>query len=114
MSLQVETRANGDVTVIDCKGDIRLGEGTTLFRNTLRELLKAGSRKIILNLAQVNYLDSTGIGELVGGYTSAHASGASIKMAQLPQKVYALLQITRLITVFEIYDTEEEALKSFA
>jgi len=114
MSLQVETRVHGDVTVIDCSGDIRLGEGTTLFRNTLREVLKTGARKIVLNLGQVNYLDSTGIGELVGGYTSAHASGASIKMAQLPQKVYALLQITRLITIFEIYDSEEEALKHFA
>lgn len=114
MSLQVETRVNGDVTVIECSGDIRLGEGTTLFRNTLREVLKTGARKIVLNLGQVNYLDSTGIGELVGGYTSAHASGASIKMAQLPQKVYALLQITRLITIFEIYDSEEEALKRFA
>ena len=113
MSLQIETRVNGDVTTIACNGDIRLGEGTSLFRNTLRELLKSGVRKIILDLGEVNYLDSTGIGEMVGGYTSAHASGASIRMARLPQKVYALLQITRLVTVFEIYDSEEEALKSF-
>lgn len=113
MSLQIETRVNGDVTTISCHGDIRLGEGTSLFRNTLREILKSGVRKIILDLGEVNYLDSTGIGEMVGGYTSAHAAGASIRMARLPQKVYALLQITRLVTVFEIYDSEEDALKSF-
>lgn len=114
MSLQIDTRVANDVTVLSCSGDIRLGEGTSLFRNTLRELIKEGRKKIVLDLHGVSYLDSTGIGELVGGYTSAQASGARIVMAQLPQKVQALLRITRLITVFEIHDTEDSALKSLS
>lgn len=114
MPLQIDTRLNGDITILSCNGDIRLGEGTSLFRNTLREILKDGAKKIVIDLKAVNYLDSTGIGELVGGYTSAQSSGARIVMAQLPQKVHALLQITRLLSVFEIHDTEDAAVNSLS
>lgn len=89
------------------------GESTSLFRNTLRELLQSGARKLLLDLEQVTYIDSSGIGELVGAYTSAANVNAKIKLAKLPAKIYDLLQITKLVTVFEIFDDEAEAIRSF-
>ncbi|WP_321476031.1 STAS domain-containing protein [uncultured Paludibaculum sp.] len=113
MSVQIQTREVSGVTVMACVGTITLGESTSLFRNTLRELLKQGSRKILIDLGGVTYLDSTGIGELVGAYTSARNVSAQIKLARLPEKIYNLLQITKLITVFEVFNNEAEAVKSY-
>lgn len=113
MSVHIQTREVNGVTVMACTGTITLGESTSLFRNTLRELLQKGTRKLLLDLGGVTYLDSTGIGELVGAYTSARNVSAQIKLARLPEKIYNLLQITKLITVFEIFDDEAEAVKSF-
>jgi anti-sigma B factor antagonist len=113
MSVQIETREVNGVTIMACSGTITLGQATSLFRNTLRELLQKGATKLLLDLSQVTYLDSTGIGELVGAYTSAHNANAQIKLARLPAKIYNLLQITKLVTVFEIFDDEAEAIASF-
>jgi anti-sigma B factor antagonist len=113
MTVQIRTRQVNGVTIMSCSGTITLGESTSRFRNTLRELLKEGSRKLLLDLGEVTYLDSTGIGELVGAYTSAHNVQAQIKLARLPKKIYDLLQITKLVTVFEIFDDEAEAVRSF-
>ncbi len=113
MPVNIETRVVDGVTIMACAGQITLGQATSLFRNTLRELLQKGAKKLILDLGNVTYLDSTGIGELVGAYTSAHNAEAQIKLARLPKKVYDLLQITKLVTVFEIYDDEAEAVQSF-
>ena len=113
MSLKLETRQVGDVTVISCAGQINLGEATSLFRNTVREELAKGTRKLLLDLKQVTYIDSSGIGELVGSYTSAQRAGANMKLVHLPPKIYDLLQITKLLTVFEAFDDEATAIRSF-
>ena len=114
MSLSIKTRQVGDVTIVGCSGQITLGEATSQFRNTLRDLIKKGDKKILLDLGEVTYLDSSGIGELVGTYTSAANAGAVMKLAKLPRKIYDLLQITKLITVFEVFDDEATAVKSFS
>ena len=113
MPVQIETRQVDGVMIMACSGTITLGQSTSLFRNTLREILQQGSKSVLLDLGQVTYLDSTGIGELVGAYTSAHNAGAQIKLARLPEKIYNLLQITKLVTVFEIFDDEAQAVASF-
>ena len=113
MSVKIATRVVNGVTLMSCSGTITLGESTSLFRNTLRELLQSGARKILLDLAAVTYIDSSGIGELVGAYTSAANVNAQIKLCKLPAKIYDLLQITKLVTVFEIFEDEAEAIRSF-
>ncbi len=113
MSVKIATRVVDGVTLMSCSGTITLGESTSLFRNTLREILQNGARKLLLNLAEVTYIDSSGIGELVGAYTSAANVNAQIKLAKLPTKIYDLLQITKLVTVFEIFDDEAEAIRSY-
>ena len=113
MSVKITTHVVNGVTVMCCSGTITLGESTSVFRNTLRELLQSGVRKLILDLEQVSYIDSSGIGELVGAYTSAATVNAQIKLAKLPAKIYDLLQITKLVTVFQIFDDEAEAIRSF-
>lgn len=113
MSVDIQTTFINGVTVMACAGQITLGQPSTLFRNTLREILKQGVRALVLDLGGVTYLDSTGIGELVGAYTSAHNAQAQIKLCAVPQKVTELLEITRLITVFELYPTRDEAIQSF-
>jgi len=113
MALSIQTRQVGDVAIVGCSGQITLGEATSQFRNTLRDLIKKGEKKILLDLGNVTYLDSSGIGELVGSFTSASSAGANMKLARLPRKIYDLLQITKLITVFEVFDDEAAAVKSF-
>jgi anti-sigma B factor antagonist len=99
---------------VGCSGQITLGEATSQFRNTLRDLVKKGDKKILLDLGSVTYLDSSGIGELVGTFTSAATAGSTMKLACLPRKIYDLLQITKLITVFEVFEDEATAVKSFS
>ena len=113
MSVRIQVRDVNGVSVMVCSGQIILGAASTEFRNTFRELIQRGSKKLVIDLGEVTYLDSTGIGELVGAYTNAYNAQAVIKLASLPEKIYNLLQITKLITVFEIHSDEAEAIRSF-
>jgi anti-sigma B factor antagonist len=111
--MKIETRTVGDITVLDCSGKITLGEGTMAVRNTVRDILKKNGKKIILNLADVNYIDSSGIGELVSTYTTVTNSGGQLKLLSLTKKIQELLAITKLLTVFQVFDNEQSALASF-
>jgi len=111
--MKIETRVVGDVTILDCSGKITLGEGTQAVRNQVRDLLKNGSKKIILNLGDVNYIDSSGIGELVSSFTTVTNQGGKLKLLNLTKKIQELLAITKLLTVFQVYDNEKAALASF-
>lgn len=111
--MKIETRTVGDVKILDCSGRITLGEGTMVVRNTVRELVNADNKKIILNLAEVNYIDSSGIGELVSTYTTVTNNGGQLKLLGLTRKIQELLAITKLLTVFQTYEEERKALESF-
>jgi anti-sigma B factor antagonist len=111
--MKIEMRTVGDVRILDCSGKITLGEGTMAVRNTVRDILKDNGKKIILNLADVNYIDSSGIGELVSTYTTVTSSGGQLKLLSLTKKIHELLQITKLLTVFQVFDSEDVAVKSF-
>ena len=111
--MKIETRTIGDITILDCSGKITLGEGTMTVRNTVRDILKANGKKIILNLADVNYIDSSGIGELVSTYTTVASSGGQLKLLNLTKKIHELLAITKLLTVFQVFENEPAALASF-
>ena len=112
MQLRLSTRLVDDVLIVDCSGRIVFGEETSELRETVKNLLLQNSR-VLLNLAGVNYIDSGGLGTLVALYTTARSSGASIKLANLTERVGDLLQVTKLLTVFEVYDSEGKALESF-
>jgi anti-sigma B factor antagonist len=111
--MKIETRTIGDVRILDCSGKITLGEGTMAVRNTVRDILKNNGKKIILNLAEVNYIDSSGIGELVSTYSTVANSGGQLKLLNLTKKIQELLTITKLLTVFQVFDNEQTALTSF-
>lgn len=113
MSLRATHRDAGPVTVVDLSGRIILGDGSALLRTTIRGLLADERRKILLNLADVDYIDSSGIGELVSGYTAVKNQGGDLKLLQLTKKVRDLLQITKLYTVFDVYSDEGSAISSF-
>jgi anti-sigma B factor antagonist len=104
----------GDVTVIDAVGRITLGEGASTFRDEIRKLAQKGSQKLLLNLGEVSYIDSSGIGELVSGYTTVTNHNGQLKLLGLTKRVKDLLQITKLYTVFEVFDDEAQAVRSFA
>jgi anti-sigma B factor antagonist len=114
MSLSVNVRHSGNVAILDLNGKITLGESTGLLRDNMQRVLAQGSKSIILNLAGVSYVDSAGLGELVGLYTTAKNQGGAVKLVSLQKKLHDLMQITKLHTVFETYDTEQQALASFA
>jgi anti-sigma B factor antagonist len=115
MSVKLTTRQVGDVTVIDAAGRITLGEGSSTFRETIRDLATKGtSKKLLLNLAEVSYIDSSGIGELVSGFTTVTNHGGMLKLLNLNKRVQDLLQITKLYTVFEAFDDEATAVRSFS
>jgi anti-sigma B factor antagonist len=113
VNLKVSTRQVDGVSIVDCSGRITLGEGSVVLRDTVKDLLGKGQKKILLNLADVNYIDSSGIGELVSAYTTAKNQGGELKLLKLTKKVHDLLQITKLYTVFEVKDDEAAAVKSF-
>ncbi len=113
MSLTVETREGDGVTVVSCTGRILFGEESAGLRESLKRVLSK-SRKVVLNLSGVSYIDSGGLGTLVGVYSSARAAGADIKLAGLTQRVQDVMQVTKLVTVFEVYDTEKDALNAFS
>ena len=111
VSIKANSRQMDGVTIVDLSGRITLGEGTSTLREALRDLVGRGQKRILLNLADVNYIDSSGIGELVSGYTTLTGQGGQLKLLNLTKKVHDLLQITKLITVFEFYQDEATAIK---
>ncbi|HTS13363.1 MAG TPA: STAS domain-containing protein [Candidatus Limnocylindrales bacterium] len=113
MALQGTNREVGDVVVIDFSGKITLGEGSAVLRKLVRELVERGHRKILLNLADVDYIDSSGIGELVSAYTAVRGVNGEMKLLQLTKRVHDILQITRLFTVFDVQSDEDIAVQSF-
>jgi len=113
MALQATYRDVGSVTVVDMSGKITLGDGSALLRKTIRQLLDDRRTAILLNLADVDYIDSSGIGELVSGYTAVTNRGGELKLLHLTKKVHDLLQITKLFTVFEVFSDENTAASSF-
>jgi anti-sigma B factor antagonist len=112
--VKLTIRKVGDVTVIDAVGRITLGEGASTFRDQVRDLAAAGDKKLLLNLAEVTYIDSSGIGELVSGFTTIANQGGQLKLLQLTKRIQDLLQITKLYTVFEVFEDEATGVRSFA
>ena len=113
MTMKASTRNVDEITVVDLSGRITLGEGSVVLRDTVRNLVGQGNKKILLNLGDVNYIDSSGIGELVSAFTSVRNQGGELKLLNLTKKVHDLLQITKLYTVFDVKDDEAVAIKSF-
>lgn len=113
MSAKISPRQVGDVTVLDVTGRITLGEGSSNLRDGIRESLAKANKKILLNLGDVSYIDSSGIGELVSGFTSVANQGGQLKLINLTKRVKDLLQITKLYTVFEVFEDEASAIRSF-
>jgi anti-sigma B factor antagonist len=111
--LDLKERQAGDVTILDLSGDVRMGEGSISLRDAIRKLGDEGKKKVLLNLAGVKYVDSSGIGELIANYTTISRQGGQLKLLKLTDRVQNLLVITKLLTVFDAYDDEAEALKSF-
>ena len=112
--MKASTRQVDGVTIIDLSGRITLGEGSVVLRDTIRDNVGQGNKKILLNLGDVTYIDSSGIGELVSAFTTVRNQGGELKLLNLTKKVHDLLQITKLYTVFDIKDDETAAIKSFA
>ena len=111
--MKIAVRTIGDTKIVDCSGKITLGEDTMSLRKTVGDLLQSDFKKIILNFAEVSYVDSSGIGELVSTYTTVLNKGGHLKLLHLTKKIHQLLAITKLLTVFETFDNEEAALESF-
>jgi anti-sigma B factor antagonist len=112
--MQIEERNVGDVVVLDLKGKVTLGAGDELLKDKVNSLVNQGHRKIILNLADVPYVDSAGLGEIVRTYTTVSRQGGSLKLLNLTKRITDLLSITKLLTVFETFDSENEAVRSFS
>jgi anti-sigma B factor antagonist len=112
--MEIHTRTVGDVHVLDISGKITLGEATKMIRYTISDLLENGGKKIILNLTDVNYIDSSGIGELVRTYTTVARDGRQLKLLNLTKKIKEVLAIAKLLTVFHVYESEQAAVASFA
>ncbi|HMO79614.1 MAG TPA: STAS domain-containing protein [Pyrinomonadaceae bacterium] len=111
--INISERQAGDVTILDLEGKVTIGEGSVALRNAIRRLLGEGKNKILLNLGSVGYIDSSGIGELVSSFTAVNKEGGVLKLLNLTQKIQDLLAITKLLTVFEVFENEAEALASF-
>ena len=112
--MQIEERNVGDVKVLDLKGKITLGEGDELLEDKVNSLVNQGNRKIVLNLAEVPYIDSAGLGEIVRTYTTVSRQGGSLKLLNLTKRITDLLSITKLLTVFETFESENDAIRSFS
>ena len=113
MTMKASTRQVSGVTIVDMNGRITLGEGSVILREAVKDLLAKGQKKILLNLGDVTYIDSSGIGELVSAFTSVRNQGGELKLLNLTKKVHDLLQITKLYTVFDVKDDEAAAVKAF-
>jgi len=114
VTMKASTRQVNGVTIVDLSGRITLGEGSVILRDTVRDLLGKGQKKILLNLGDVSYIDSSGIGELVSAYTTVRNQGGDLRLLNLTKKVHDLLQITKLYTVFDVKDDETTAVRAFA
>jgi len=112
--MQIEERPVGEVVVLDLKGRITLGEGDELLKDKVNSLLNQGQKKIVLNLADVPYIDSAGLGEIVRTYTTVSRQGGNMKLLNLTKRIADLLSITKLLTVFETFDSEHDAVRSFS
>ena len=111
--LNITERQAGDVTILDLNGKVTIGEGSVALRGAIRRLLGEGKSKILLNLGSVGYVDSSGIGELVSSFTAVNKEGGTLKLLNLTQKIQDLLAITKLLTVFDVFEKEDEALSSY-
>jgi anti-sigma B factor antagonist len=111
--MKASTRQVGDVIIVDLTGRITLGEGSSVLRDTVKDLAAKGQKKILLNLGDISYIDSSGIGELVAAFTSVRNQGGEMKLLHLTKKMHDLLQITKLYTVFDVKDDEAAAVKAF-
>jgi len=111
--MQISERDAGSVTILDLSGKVTLGEGDNLLKDKLNSLLHQGKKKVLLNLAQVNYVDSAGLGAIVSAYTTMTRDGGSLKLANVTKRLQDLLSITKLLTVFETFDSEDEGVRSF-
>ncbi|MGA2694481.1 MAG: STAS domain-containing protein [Terriglobales bacterium] len=114
MTMKTNVRQVNGVTILDCSGRITLGEGSVILRDAVRDLLAKGNKKILLNLGDVTYIDSSGIGEMVSAFTTVRNQGGELKLLNLTKKVHDLLQITKLYTVFDVKDDEAAAVKAFS
>jgi anti-sigma B factor antagonist len=112
--MKTNVRQVNGVTILDCSGRITLGEGSVILRDAVRDLLAKGNKKILLNLGDVTYIESSGIGEMVSAYTTVRNQGGELKLLNLTKKVHDLLQITKLYTVFDVKDDEAAAVKAFS
>jgi anti-sigma B factor antagonist len=112
--MHIQERIAGDVIILDLKGKMTLGEGDELLKDKINSLVHQGHRKVILNLEEVPYIDSAGLGEVVRTYTTVSRQGGSMKLVNLTKRIEDLLAITKLLTVFETFDSEDEAVKSFS
>jgi anti-sigma B factor antagonist len=112
--MEIAERTVSDITVLDLKGKMTLGEGDELLKDKINSLLAAGKKKLVLNLEGVPYIDSAGLGEIVRTFTTVSRQGGSLKLLNLTKRIEDLLSITKLLTVFETFDTESEAIKSFS
>jgi anti-sigma B factor antagonist len=111
--LRILRRRIGEIEILDLDGSLTMGEDSVLLRNTARAVLAGGSTRILLNLEHVRYIDSSGLGELVSAYSTAKREGAKLKLVHLTERVHGLLQMTKLLTIFETFKTEEDAVRSF-
>jgi anti-sigma B factor antagonist len=114
VTMKASTRQVAGITIVDLSGRITLGEGSVVLRDTIRDVVSQGNKKILLNLGDVTYIDSSGIGELVSAFTSVRNQGGELKLLNLTKKVHDLLQITKLYTVFDIKDDEAAAVGAFS
>jgi anti-sigma B factor antagonist len=111
-TMKIRTRSVGDVRILDIDGQIILGQETKIVRSTIKDLLHNGVRNMVLNLAEVNYIDSSGVGELVSSFTTVAKEGGQLKLLNLTTKVREILAITRLLTIFQVYDNEQAAVSA--
>jgi anti-sigma B factor antagonist len=112
--MQIDERTTGDVVVLDIKGRVQLGDGDEMLKDKVNSLLNQGRRKIVLNLAEVPYIDSAGLGEVVRTFTTVSRQGGQLKLLNLTKRITDLLAITKLLTVFDTYDSEQDAVQSFS
>jgi len=113
MSMKVQTRQVDGVTILDLSGQIKLGEGSVTIRDAVRDLLAKGQKKVLLNMGEITYIDSSGVGELVSAFTTVRNAGGEMKLLNLTKRVHDVLQITKLYTVFDIWDDETRAITAF-
>jgi len=114
MGMTIQSRMTDGVTFLDVSGQITMGEGSVVLRDRVRDEIASGKQRIIINLADVSYIDSSGLGELTGAFTTAKNRGVILKLLNLTKRLHELMQITKLYTVFDVYDDEEAAIKSFS